>query len=92
MAIRLRPDVIFLLTDGEEKDDPSPAELARLRKLNNGRTKINVIQICLEVREAGAMGTLAKENGGRHILLNVSQFAPGLGGMAQAPPTAVAVP
>lgn len=91
-AIRMRPDVIFLLTDGEEKDDPSPAELARLRKLNNGRTKINVVQFCFEMRSEGGLVTLAKENGGRHIFMNVSQLAPGLGGMAQVPPTAVPVP
>ncbi len=92
MAIRMRPDVIFLLTDGEEKDDPNPAELARLRKLNKGRTKINVVQFCFELRSDGGLVTLAKENGGRHIFMNVSQLAPGLGGMAQVPPTAVPVP
>ena len=85
-AIRMRPDVIFLLTDGEDKDDPTPAELARLRKLNKGRTKINVIQFCFEPRTDGALVTLANENGGRHIFMHVSQLAPGLAGMAQAQP------
>ncbi len=27
IAIRMKPDVIFLLTDGEEKDDPTPEDI-----------------------------------------------------------------
>ncbi len=87
-AIRMRPDVIFLLTDGEDKDDPTPAELARLRKLNGGRSKINVVQFCYEPRTDGALVTLANENGGRHIFMNIAQMGPSLAGMAQAKPPA----
>ena len=33
MALELKPDVIFLLTDGEEKDDPTSGDLRRLQGL-----------------------------------------------------------
>jgi hypothetical protein len=44
MALRLNPDVIFMLTDGDPVDDLTPDELARIERLNGG-TVINVIQI-----------------------------------------------
>ena len=43
-AIRLRPDVIFLLTDGEEKDDLNAEQLDRIDRQNGGGASINVIQ------------------------------------------------
>jgi hypothetical protein len=75
-AIRMRPDVIFLLTDGEEKDDPTPAELGRLRKLNKGRSRINVIQFVYSSHTSSALETLAAENGGRHKYIDISQLGP----------------
>ncbi len=90
-AIRMKPDVIYLLTDGEEKDDPSPDELAHLRKLNKGRARINVIQFVFNPGTKSALESLAKENGGRHIYINISQLGPGLAGMAQAGPPEVKV-
>ena len=33
MALELRPEVIFLMTDGEEKDDPTSSDLRRLQKM-----------------------------------------------------------
>lgn len=91
MAIRMKPDVIYLLTDGEEKDDPSPDELARLRKLNKGQARINVIQFVFDAGTKSKLEELAKENGGRHIYMNISQLAPGLAGMAQAGPPEIKV-
>jgi hypothetical protein len=76
LALQLRPDVIFLLTDGEEKDDPTPVELARLRRLNDGQTRINVIQFCYKPQTGGALAQLAEENGGRHLFFNISQLGP----------------
>ena len=83
VALRLRPDVIFLLTDGEAKDDPTEAQLRRLRRLNRGRTKINVIQFCLTPRTGGKLVRLAHENDGRHIFMNIRQLAPGLADMSK---------
>jgi hypothetical protein len=78
IALRLKPDVIFLLTDGEEKDDPTEAQMARLTKLNDGRTKINVIQFCYTTRTDGMLVRLANENGGRHMFFNITRLGPGM--------------
>ena len=78
IALRLKPDVIFLLTDGEEKDDPTEAQLARLTKLNDGRTKINVVQFCYTTRTDGMLVRLANENGGRHMFFNITRLGPGM--------------
>jgi hypothetical protein len=73
-ALKMEPDIIFLLTDGEEKDDPSESELRRLQKLNDGRTKINVIQFCHTLRTGGTLVRLAEESGGRHTFMNMSRL------------------
>jgi hypothetical protein len=78
IALRLKPDVIFLLTDGEEKDDPTESQLKRLTKLNDGRTKINVIQFCYTTRTDGMLVRLANENGGRHMYFNITRLGPGM--------------
>ena len=80
LALKMKPDVIFLLTDGEPKDDPPPYQLERIRQLNKGRAKINVIQFCMGERYEGALAKLAKENGGKHVFFNISNLGPGLPG------------
>jgi hypothetical protein len=82
-ALRMRPDVIYLLTDGEEKDDPSAAELARLRRMNRAGTKINVIQFCMTPRTDGALVRLANDSGGRHVFMNLRSLALSLAERAQ---------
>ena len=57
IALTMRPDVIFLMTDGEEKDDPTPEQLAQLKRLNDGRTKINVVQFVFQPRWAARWST-----------------------------------
>ena len=84
IAIRLKPDVIFLMTDGEEKDDPSRDQLKRLRNLNNGHAKINVVQFCYEARSSGTLVQLANENGGKHIFMTIAQLGPGMAAAADA--------
>lgn len=91
LALRMRSDVIYLLTDGEEKDDPSEVDLDRLRGLNRGRTRINVIHFCFTPRPADALVALAKENGGRYLSLNISQLGAGVD-QNQAPATINASP
>ena len=83
IALRMHPDVIFLLTDGEEKDDPSGAELGRLRRLNDGRTKINVIQFVYQPRTDGSLARLAEESGGRHVFMNIRQLAPSIADLSE---------
>jgi hypothetical protein len=65
-AIALRPDVIFLLTDGEPKDDLSGEELARLRRSNGGLTQIHVVQFANAAYDGNSLVQLAAENRGQH--------------------------
>jgi len=78
MALKMQPDVIFLLTDGEAKDDPSPEQIQHLLKMNKGRTKINVIQFCYTPREDGTLLQLAKQSGGKHIFMSLARLGPGI--------------
>jgi hypothetical protein len=80
LALRLRPDIIFLLTDGEPKDDPTETELRELRALNDGHTRINVIQFCYKTQSGGRLLRLAEENGGKHVFFNISQLGPKMAG------------
>jgi hypothetical protein len=74
MALRLQGDVIYLMTDGEAKDDLLPGELDRIRELNNYRAKINVIQFAKEPRPMSTMVRLAQENGGKHVFIDVTKI------------------
>ncbi len=71
MAIRMKPDVIFLLTDGEEKDDPTPQDIKDLERLNNGRASINLIQFAEEPRPDSTLVQLAKESRGKYQFIDV---------------------
>jgi len=93
IAIRLRPDAIFLMTDGEEKDDPTPFELSHLRTMNRGRTRINVIHFCFTPRPGGTLEQLAKENRGKHLSFHLTRLGPGMAGAdARERPVAPAHP
>ncbi|MCG8583331.1 MAG: VWA domain-containing protein, partial [Pirellulales bacterium] len=74
-AVRLSPDVIFLLTDGERHNDPTYDELRRIRNANSG-TQIHVIQFVQgSVSTRGnALVQLARENGGQHKFINTWKF------------------
>ena len=92
VAINLRPDVIYLMTDGEEKDDPTEYQLAQLKRLNAGRAKIYVIQFCMDAAPRSSLVKLAEDNGGKHVFINISQLAPKLPGDPSAPPVEVIPP
>jgi hypothetical protein len=76
LAIRLQPDVIFFLTDG---DDPklSPRQLEKIRRLAAGIV-INAIEFGPGPKPAGAsfLAQLARQNGGGYAYVNVSRLAP----------------
>ncbi|MGE0695753.1 MAG: hypothetical protein AB7O59_16685 [Pirellulales bacterium] len=76
IALRMHPDVIFLMTDGEPKDDLTRTELDQLKRLNSGRTKINVVQFCYKEMTGGALVDLANENGGKHEYFNIAKLGP----------------
>jgi len=73
LAIRLRPDVIFFLTDG---DDPklSRRELDQIQRLANGIT-INAIEFGPgpQPEEKSFLATLAEESGGQYAFVDLSK-------------------
>jgi hypothetical protein len=73
-AIALRPDVIFLLTDGELKDDLSDEELARLRRSNGGLAQIHVVQFAASPYEGNSLVQLATENRGAHTYKSLREI------------------
>ena len=77
LAIRLQPDVIFLLTDG---DDPklSPPQLEKIRHLAAGIV-INAIEFGPGPKPPGAsfLAQLARQNGGGYAYVDVSRLAAG---------------
>ena len=68
MALRMHPDVIFQLTDGDPPDDLTAEELARVQRLNTAGTVINVIQISPpDTTHDNMLIKLATQSGGQHI-------------------------
>lgn len=75
-AIKLRPDVIFFLTDA---DEPKiwPAQLARLHRMAAGIT-INCIEFGFgpQTDRDNFLVQLARQNGGAHAYVDVSKLFP----------------
>ena len=73
-ALRLSPEVIFFLTDGDESElQLNEGELARIRRVNPREIQINVIQFGLgEGRESAFLKRLASENRGMYKYVNVA--------------------
>ena len=71
IAIRMKPDVIFLLTDGEEKDDPTLEDIKQLERLNNGHASINLVQFAQEPRPDSTLVQLAKDSRGKYQFIDV---------------------
>jgi hypothetical protein len=74
MALRMRPDVIFFLTDADEPT-LSAKQLARIAQLNHG-TSINAIEFGYGPQgdSNNFLVRLARENGGQHVYVDVSQL------------------
>jgi hypothetical protein len=73
-ALRFRPDIIFLLTDGEQKDDPTPDDLKRIDRINGGGTIINVIQFADRPRTTSSLIELAHQNRGQHVFVDIKHY------------------
>jgi hypothetical protein len=75
LAIRLRPDVIFFLTDADEPT-LSRRQLARIKELNAGVSVINCIEFGLGPSLEGDnfLKQLARENGGVHAYFDISRL------------------
>ena len=75
-AIMCRPQVIFLLTDAEQKDDPSIETVRQLAHLcKRANIKINIIHFCIEVRTTGTLRDLARLTGGQHKFITLRELA-----------------
>jgi hypothetical protein len=63
-ALRLEPDVLFLVTDA---DDLTDAQVREVTRLNNGRTAIHAIELSQHQESAGGpLRRLAEMNGGTY--------------------------
>jgi hypothetical protein len=69
-AFRLAPDVVFLLTDADAKDDLTDAELERLSRLGSG-SRCMVVQVGDESRRSPRLAELAARCGGAYRILNL---------------------
>lgn len=66
-ALKLNPDVIFLLTDGEYKDDPSQREVRKIASMCNRKgVVVNVIHLVPKPRPNTTLIELAERTGGQH--------------------------
>jgi hypothetical protein len=76
MALRMRPSVLYLLTDG---DDPELTEgdLERISNANDGRTVIHAVQFGRGKPKRGAawLKLLASQNRGEYKFIDVNQAA-----------------
>jgi hypothetical protein len=73
-ALHLQPDVIFLLTDGEQQDDPTADDLKRIDRLNGGGAQINVIQFSETPRPDSSLIQLAHQNRGQHVFVDILHY------------------
>jgi hypothetical protein len=77
MALALGPDVIFFLTDADEPR-MTDGELARIAQRNKG-TSINAIEFGYGPRHESDnfLVALARQNGGKHVYIDVSRLTAG---------------
>ena len=75
LAGRYKPDVIFLLTDGEERDDLSPGQMRAIESFTSG-IQINVIQFGLGAERMGRnnIKNLATRSGGQYRFINIAEW------------------
>lgn len=75
-AIMLEPDVIFLLTDGEDKDDLHPNVVRRMAKFCQKQSVVvNVVHFSNVDRPECTLIPLAENTGGKHIFLTLESLA-----------------
>jgi hypothetical protein len=72
-ALQLAPDVIFFLSDCDLPAIPDD-ELARIQKLNGGRTVIHAVELGSSAPPSreNFLGKLARQNGGKYAYINFS--------------------
>jgi hypothetical protein len=76
MAIDLEPDVIFLLTDAQAKDDLHPGVVRRMYKYCQRKgVVINVAHFSSMPRSNCTLIPLAEKTGGQHIFISLEDIA-----------------
>lgn len=75
MAMNLKPDVIFLITDGEAKDDLSVGDLRRLEQINSGGATIHVILFAASPRPNSTLMRLAKNSRGNYKVVDITRLS-----------------
>lgn len=73
-AFRLAPDVVFLLTDADAKDDLTDADLERLARLGSG-SRCMIVQFGDESRRSPRLAELAARCGGAYRILTLDDEA-----------------
>jgi hypothetical protein len=73
-ALKLRPDVVFFLTDADEPE-LSDVQLSRIRSMNGGNTTINTIEFGdrPQPRRDNFLSRIAHENGGQYVYIDVTK-------------------
>lgn len=73
-AFKLRPDVVFFLTDADQPE-LSPAQLARIAKRNGGQASVHTIEFGLgpKVYRDNFLSKLAWQNGGQYVYIDISK-------------------
>jgi hypothetical protein len=75
-GISLEPDVIFLLTDAEAKDDLQPELVRRMANYcERHNIVINVVHFCNVSRPESTLVWLAESTGGKHIFISLESLA-----------------
>jgi hypothetical protein len=72
-GLRLRPDVLFFLTDADEPE-LSDGQMSEIRGLNRGQTTINTIEFGdrPQPRRNNFLARIALENGGQYLYVDVT--------------------
>lgn len=73
LGLNLKPDVIFLITDGEAKDDPPKRRVRSLiRKCQKQGVQVHIVHFSTQVRPDCTLLPLAEETGGVHRFINLN--------------------
>ncbi|BBO33995.1 VWA domain-containing protein [Lacipirellula parvula] len=75
-AIKTRPQVIFVLTDAEQKDDPPMEEIRRLAvECKRAKIQINIVHFCSQARSDSTLRQLARLTKGQHRFITLRELA-----------------
>jgi hypothetical protein len=74
LALKMRPDVIFFLTDGDAADDLTADQLESLEKQNSGQSQIHVVQFASGQPTGERIKKLAQQNRGEFKEIDVREL------------------